>query len=195
MSSQSFDEILYPIASQQAGYFTSAQAKEVGVSRQRLSYHVKMGRLLRIRPGVYRLSLYPASPHEDLFIAWLAAGAQAVISHESALSLYDLSDALPREIHLIVPRTSSRRHPGIRLHTNTLRPEEMAWFSGLPVTNVPRTVADVAASGLAEELVMQAVLQALQRGLTTRKDLLAMAERCDGRVRQLLHRATERVST
>ena len=42
-------------------------------------------------------------PNEDLFIAWLETGPNSVISHDSALALYDLSDALPAAIHLTVP--------------------------------------------------------------------------------------------
>ena len=180
---------LYQIAEAQAGYFSAAQARLAGFSPALASYHVQSGLFERIRPGLYRLKRFPASPHEDLFVAWLRAGTRAVISHDSALALYDLSDLLPYEIHLTVPRTASRRHPGLRLHTNRLEPADVTHYAGLPITTVPRTIADMAASGLSEELVRQAIQEALRRGLTTTEQLRMNASRRGGRVYSLIEQA------
>jgi predicted transcriptional regulator of viral defense system len=177
---------LYEVAEQQAGYFTAAQAQAAGFSRLLLSYHNKEGRFHRIRRGIYRLVQFPASPHEDLFVAWLRTGPHSVISHESALAVYELSDVLPAEVHVIVPRTASRRRKGIRLHTNRLRTDEVTQRAGLPITTVARTIADVTASGLAEEQVRQAIEEAVQRGLATRESLLGQAARRSGRTRRML---------
>jgi predicted transcriptional regulator of viral defense system len=192
-SNQSSHEALYQVAGQQAGYFTATQARASGYSQRQLTYYVKTHRFKRIRPGIYRMSQYPSSANEDLVIAWLEAGPTAVISHESALALYELSDALPSEVHLIIPPKASRRHPSLRLHTNRLSADETTWFGGLPVTTVPRTIMDVAVSGLAEELVIQAVHQAIQRGLTTIESLRAAAERRGGRACHLVQRALQEV--
>lgn len=180
---------LYEVAEAQAGYFTADQAIIVGFSYRQLSYYGSTGRFERIVRGVYRLALFPHSPQEDLFIAWLRVGKLAVISHESALALYELSDVMPAEIHLIVPPTASRRHPGLRLHTNRLQPDDVTSYMGLPVTTVSRTIAHVAAAGLAAELVIQAVREAIQRGLVTKHQLLTMAERQGGRVERLVQNA------
>ena len=177
---------LYEIAESQAGYFTSVQAREVGLSWERLSSNVKTGKFLRIAHGVYRLVQFPGSPYEDLFVAWLRAGPNSAISHESALALYELSDVLPGEVHVILPRTSSRRRRGIRLHTNKLSPDEITTREGLPVTTVVRTICDVAASNLPEEQVRQAIQEALDRGLVTREELLIQAEKHKGRARQMI---------
>ncbi len=179
-------ENLYEIVVRQAGYFTTTQAREVGFSQRSLTYYVKTGRFERIKPGLYRLVLFPASEHEDLFMAWLDVGPKAVISHDSALALYELSDALPAQIHLTVPRSTSRRRKGVRLHTNRLSPENITHYEGLPVTTIPRTISDVTASGMAAELVIQAIRQAIQRGMATLKAILAIAEQRGGRVRHLI---------
>ncbi len=50
-----------------------------------------------------------------------------------------------------IPRTSSGRRPDIRQHTHRLDADEVTMREGQPVTTVLRTLADVAASGLAEE--------------------------------------------
>ena len=176
---------LYLIAEQQAGYFSASQARRVGFSRSLLSYHHSTGRFARVRSGVYRLAQFPASPHEDLHIACLQVGPEAVISHDSALALYELSDLLPAEVHVTARRSASRRQPGIRLHTNRLRQEDVTRYEGLPVTTVQRTLADVTAAGLADEQAQQAIQEALRRGLVTREGLLLMAGQRGGRFKRL----------
>jgi predicted transcriptional regulator of viral defense system len=43
--------------------------------------------------------------HEDVIAAWVKAGRErAVVSHETALALYDLSPVRPRKLHLTVAR-------------------------------------------------------------------------------------------
>ncbi len=186
MSTKPDYDLLYQIAENQAGYFTARQAREVGFSWERLSNNAKIGKFIRIAHGIYRLVHFPGSPHEDLFVAWLRTGPKSVISHESALAVYELSDAIPSKVHVIVPRTASRRRKDIRLHTNQLRADEITSRAGLPITKVSRTIADVAASGLATELVHQAIHEALQRGLTTRTSLLKQAARRRGRANRLI---------
>jgi predicted transcriptional regulator of viral defense system len=177
---------LYLAAEQQAGYFTAAQARQAGFSRSLLSYHVGSGRFVRVRPHLYRLAQFPALPHEDLFVASLEAGPEAVISHDSALALYDLSDVLPAQVHVTVPRTASRRRPGIRLHTKRLSPQEVTRCEGLPVTTVQRTLVDVCAAGLADEQVRLAIRQAVRRGLVAKEELLTLAAQRRGRIRHLI---------
>ncbi|MBE0686708.1 MAG: hypothetical protein IH585_12015 [Anaerolineaceae bacterium] len=173
---QKYDK-LYEIAESQAGYFTAQQARDVGFSWERLSENASTGKFNRIQHGIYRLSQFPGSRFEDLFIAWLRAGVNSVISHESALSVYELSEYLPSEIHVILPRSTSRRKKGFRIHTNVLSPEEITWREGLRVTSVERTLVDVYSSGIAQEQVELAVHQALQRGLITRESLLLQASK------------------
>jgi predicted transcriptional regulator of viral defense system len=183
MSQKPDHERLYRIAERQGGYFSAQQAAEAGFAWQRLSYHAKTGLIQRVSRGIYRLTRFPSSPFEDLFVAWLRTGPSAAISHESALAVYELSDVLPGEIHVTVPRTASRRRTGIRLHTNRLSAADVTSREGLRLTTVPRTIIDVAASGLPEDHVRQAVLEALRRGLTRRKSLRAEAERRGGRAK------------
>jgi predicted transcriptional regulator of viral defense system len=192
MSDQPDFNQLYEIAEAQAGYFTAGQAQEAGFSWERLSYYAAAGKFTRIRRGIYRLVQFPGSPHEDLFVAWLRAGASSVISHESALYLYGLSDILPDEVHVIMPRSGSRRRGGIRLHTNQLRPDEVTRRDGLPVTIPARTIIDAAASGLPEEQVQQAVREALERGLVDVDELLSKAARRSRRVSRIIETALER---
>jgi predicted transcriptional regulator of viral defense system len=183
---RSSQDALYAVAESQAGYFTTAQAGSAGYSRSLVSHHAKTGTFARARTGVYRLSRFPASSWEDLFIAWLQAGPEAVVSHESALALFDLSDVMPSEMHFTLPRTSSRRRPHIRMHTSALAREDVAMREGLPVTSVARTIEDVARAGMSEGNVEQAITQALERGLASESLLRDRAERSGGRARRLI---------
>lgn len=177
---------LYRIAEQQAGYFAARQAISAGFSWERLTDYTKRGRFQRVGHGIYRLSQFPASRFEDLFVAWLKCGPKSVISHESSLALYDLSDVLPGEAHVTVARTASRRRKGIRLHTNQFKQADVVKREGLPVTTVPRTIADVAKAGLSDDHVERAIREAVQRGLTTKGALLAEAKRRKGRAARLI---------
>jgi predicted transcriptional regulator of viral defense system len=179
-------DALYALAEAQAGYFTTAQAASAGYSRSLVAHHAKTGSFTRARSGVYRLSRYPASAWEDLFIAWLQAGPGAVVSHDSALALFDLSEVLPSEVHFTLPRTSSRRRPHIRMHTSTLELDDVVWREGLPVTSVARTIADEARAGMSEDLVAQAIRQSLERGLVSESILRRRAERSGGRARRII---------
>ena len=184
---------LYHLAEEQAGYFTARQAARAGFSGERLADYSKNGRFQRVAHGVYRLTQFPSSRFEDLFVAWLKCGPMSAISHESALALYDLSDVLPGEIHVTIPRTGSHRRKGIRLHTNRLPSTDMVEREGLRVTSVPRTIADVARAGLSEDHVSHAIREALDRGLTTSQTLLAEAKRRGGRAARLINACLNRL--
>ncbi len=184
---------LYKIAEAQAGYFTARQAHEAGYSRERLSGVTARDQFIRVQRGIYRLPHFPASRFEDLFVAHLRTGPNSVISHDSALAVYDLSDVLPSEIHVIMPRTGSRRRDSLRLHTNKIDVDEVTRREGLPVTTPSRTIADVIANGLGRDLVRQAVEDAIRKGLTTRAQLLEQADHREGRVKKIIQEILEEV--
>lgn len=187
MSNGPNHDALYQIAEQRGGYFTAKQAREAGFSWERLSYYVDRKKFERIARGIYRLIHFPTSRFEDLYAALLKAGPEAVISHDSALAVYDLSDVLPSRIHVTIPRTGSRRRRGLRLHTQQLDPTNVVKREGLRVTSVPRTIADVATSGLSEEQVLQAIEEALELGLTDEDALRKMADHRGGRPEALIY--------
>src|SRR5688572_30913165 len=95
---------LYETASSQGGLFTTQQAVTAGHSSQLLLHHLRAGRIVRVRRGIYRLVHFPPSEHEGLVEIWLWSEQAGVFSHETALGLHDLSDALPAKLHLTLPR-------------------------------------------------------------------------------------------
>lgn len=190
---------LFEIASTQGGYFTAAQARAVGYSPRALVYHGTTGGFERISRGFYRLREFPALSQEDVIAAWLKVGPdKAVVSHETALALYELSTARPRKIDLTVLRekrpSGNRPLPSaVRIHTTTqsFESREVVQRFGVRVTSPARTIVDAAAEGTEPEYIHEAVSRALGRGLLTEKELDAAAEERSARVRRLVRRAIE----
>jgi predicted transcriptional regulator of viral defense system len=166
---------LFETACAQEGYFTTRQAADAGYSPQLLLKHLRAGRVARMRRGIYRLVHFPAGEHEDLVTAWLWSERAGVISHQTALALHELSDVLPAQVHLTLPRAwRSRRFrvpAGIVLHHADVSPEERAWIGPVPVTSARRSLNDCAREGMSPDLLRQAAQQALRRGLVTRAEL------------------------
>jgi predicted transcriptional regulator of viral defense system len=165
-------DALYPLAERRAGYVTTAQAAEVGVSRQQLSYLARTGSLERVAQGIYRLHRFPAQRFEDVIVACLWVGEDAVASHDTALALYELTDAMPAVIHVSVPRPFRGRRPGVVVHTAPLGDGERTERAGVPVTMVERTIVDILERS-GRDVARHAAAQALARGLVTRRRLHA----------------------
>lgn len=173
-------ERLYAIAEGQSGYFTPRQAEAAGFSPKNHAYHVRMGNWLRERRGIYRLSRFPPAERPDLMLWWLWSRnrddvPQGVYSHETALSLYDLSDINPARLHMTVPRAFQRRNPLSKspvLHRGSVHKDDIEIRYGVKVTKALKTIADLLVSRTVQmDHMQQAVKQAFQRGLITRAEL------------------------
>jgi predicted transcriptional regulator of viral defense system len=160
---------LFEVAEGQAGLFTAEQASEAGLYRQLLRRYVEHGRVRRLRRGIYRMVHFPASDQEPLVELWLWTKGVGVFSHETALSLHDLSDVLPRRVHLTVPLAWRARRltvpKGLVLHPAALGKDERAWVGPVPVTTPERTILDGVRDHVAPDLIAQAIAQAGERGL------------------------------
>jgi predicted transcriptional regulator of viral defense system len=186
--------ILFGIASEQAGYFTTRQAHDAGFSSPLIRHHVRTGRFMHIARGLYRLRDYPSTPREEVLAAWLGLAPNAVVSHESALDILGLSDVIPDAIHLTVPRAfrKSSSRPGVTVHTTIrpVRPSDIVTRDGVRLTNAARTIADVAEAGMAPDQVERAVRSAVERGLATPRQLRAAVSSRGRRVQNLVESAT-----
>jgi predicted transcriptional regulator of viral defense system len=169
---------IFEIAAAQDGLFTTQQAAEAGYSPQLLAHHLGAGRMVRVRRGVYRLVHFPAGDHEDLTMVWLWADREGVFTHQTALALHDLSDVLPSQIHLTLPEAWRKRRlrvpDGVVLHYGDVAESERRWFGPVPATAPLRTLADCAAEHLPPDLLRDAALDAIHRGLVARDELAAV---------------------
>ncbi len=170
---------LYDIASIQYGLFTTAQAREAGYSVPLLAKYLKNGKVTRVMHGIYRLVHFPLQAAEDLTMYWLWSNREGVFSHETALSLYLLSDALPARVHLTLPLSWQKRRLKVprvlRLHYADIPEADRGWHGPVRVTTPARTVNDCALAPSQPQFVMQGIDQGLRRGLFSREEV-AVAE-------------------
>ncbi len=173
-------EALYAVAESQQGYFTTAQAREAGFQDSTHPYHVKSGEWIREWRGIYRLTYFPQQT-EGEWVVWSLwsrdrdGQAQGVYSHQTALSLYDLSDLMPSKIHLTVPKTFRRSAAPPKvlvLHRGGVPKADREARKGFVLTKPLRTLLDLLEEGdVPEETLAQAGKEALKRGLITRAEL------------------------
>ena len=168
---------LYQTADAQGGYFTAAQALRAGYAYSQQHFHVERGNWLRVDRGLFRLRDYPPGEREAL-IRWSLWSRnrqgvpQAVVSHDTALTVHELSDVMPARVHLTVtPGFRKRIPPGCVLHKGELTPDDVEAQAGYRVTAPLRTLLDVAGSPLSQEHLDAAVREALERGLVRRRRL------------------------
>jgi predicted transcriptional regulator of viral defense system len=87
-----------------------------------LTYHASTGTFRRVYRGVYRFNDCPWSQREHVFAAWACRrkGDAAVVSYESALDIWDLSDLVPDAVYLALHRSlrsrAKRSLPGVVIH-------------------------------------------------------------------------------
>lgn len=171
---------LYEIAGAQQGYFTAKQAIAAGYADNTHPFHVKSGNWIREYRGIYRLAKYPQPERPDL-IRWFLWSRghddkpQGVYSHQTALSIYDLSDIMPPKIHMTVPPGFHRYGPIPKilvLHRSKLHPSETESMQGFRVTRPLRAIADLTRNGsVSSDIIKQAVSEALKRGLIRRAEI------------------------
>ncbi len=171
---------LFETAAAQDGLFTTQQAAEAGYSPQLLAHHLGSGRIIRMRRGVYRLVHFPAGEHEELAVVWLWSEHKGVFSHQTALALHDLSDVLPSQIHLTLPQSWKKRRlrvpEGVVLRYGDVADSDRRWFGAVPATDPARTLEDCAREHLSPDLLRDAALDAIHRGVVTREQLDAVTK-------------------
>ena len=169
---------LFEIAVAQDGQFTTRQAAQAGYSPQLLVHHLGAGRIIRVYRGVYRLVHFPAGEQEHLTTVWLWSEQEGVFSHQTALARHDLSDVLPARVHLTLPQRWRKRRlrapDGVVLHFGDVTESERRWFGAVPITAPLRTLQDCATANLSPELLRAAGLDALSRGMVTRRELASV---------------------
>jgi predicted transcriptional regulator of viral defense system len=171
---------LYEIASTQGGFFTAKQARGLGYTNSKQHYHVRAGNWIRESRGIYRLALYPEPERPDLILWWLwsrdtSDTPQGIYGHQTALSLFDLTDLNPSKLDMIVPRGFRRGiplPPVLRLHYEAISEGDVTTVHDVPVTRPLRSLLDVARTGEAPLPILQrGYREAMRRGMVTPSEL------------------------
>jgi predicted transcriptional regulator of viral defense system len=164
--------------------FSYSLAQERGLSDRRLRMLVADGVLERLGHGLYRKADAPPADLDRIEIALRAP--EATLCLTSALSLHDLTDAIPSEIDVALPR--SRRPPRVSAPVRWHRFHEDTFLVGrgaievdeglsLGLYSAERSVIDAfrLRHQLGEDLAIEALRRWLKRAGATPADLLAMA--------------------
>lgn len=153
------------LAGQQHGVVSVEQLRAAGLDRAAIHRRLRAGRLHRLHRGVYAVGHTAVTTHGLYLAAALAAGDGAVVSHRAAAHLFGLVKAPPGPELTTVGRVL--RIEGVVVHrTNRLHDLEHSVLDGLPITTVPRTLVDLAAT-LDLPALSKAVHQAHVRHGTT----------------------------
>jgi predicted transcriptional regulator of viral defense system len=187
---------LFQVAEGQQGYFTTKQAVACGYVDQNHRHHVVSGGWIREHRGIYRLARFPASP-QGQYVLWTLwsrnrqESPQGVFSHQTALSIHELSDVMPAKLHLTVPpdfRRNSALPKVLVLHRATLSGSDIETRQGYRVARPLRAIADLLCDGNeSRDHLRQALRQGLERGLITQTELRQHPERST--LRELLSRS------
>ena len=173
-------DVLFAIAEGQQGHFTSKQAAEAGYQLGSQAHHVKSGNWVRVERGIYRLAHFPQSAEEQLVIYALwsrnrAGEPEGVYSHQTALSIHELSDVNPAKLHMTVSANFRRTAeiPNVLvLHRSSLDKKDIEHRQGFALTRPLRTIADLAAAeSVSHGILEQALTEGRKRGLITAREL------------------------
>lgn len=177
---------LYGIAQDQHGFFTTKQAKAAGFAENTHPYHVQARNWIREYRGIYRLANFPQGERPDLMLWYLWSRnrkeiPEGVYSHQTALSLADLSDTMPAKLGMTVPlrfRRNSEIPRVLMLHYADIPESDIEMVYGVRVTKPMRTILDLLEQ---EEMPIALLRQALQEGL--RRGIIRRGEIAEARNR------------
>jgi predicted transcriptional regulator of viral defense system len=186
---------LFARAAVQGGYFTAAQAKEIGYSYQAQAHHVQVGNWVRVDRGMFRLPEWIPEPQDDLRRWTLWSQGKGVVSHESALAVQGIGEFESPRIHLTVPPDFTKEEPGLTLHHSLLEDEDVVEQKGFALTTPVRSIVDVAARAPDEDQLSRAIEEAVEKGVLTLRQLRVRAELVDPRAALYVERAIQRMES
>ncbi|MDX6590311.1 MAG: hypothetical protein QOI84_1585 [Solirubrobacterales bacterium] len=117
----------------------------LGYSTSSVSRAAAAGRLHLVHRSVYAVGHTSLSLHGRCLAAVLACGPGALLSHGSAAWLWGLSAWSPLPVEVTGPVSRGPRPPVVIHRARRLTDADRALVDGIPVTEVPRTLLDMAA--------------------------------------------------
>jgi very-short-patch-repair endonuclease len=145
LRSRDDDRRLGELAERQYGLVERGQLDRLGVGRGAVLARLKAGRLHRVYGGVYSVGHRVLNRQGRWMAGVLASGPDAVLSHWSAAALWMIRPNSRTIIDVTCPH-KSRTWSGITRHHKALPADEVTAMDGIPVTSVPRTILDLAAT-------------------------------------------------
>jgi very-short-patch-repair endonuclease len=138
-----FPASLGVVARRQHGLFTREQAYERGLTKGAIEALQSCRFIRRVERGVFQLVGAPRGPEAEVLRHVLTAGAPAAASHRSAAELWGIEGFKAPAPELTVPRGRRLRRKGAIVHESTdLDRTDIVVRSGVPTTDLPRTILD-----------------------------------------------------
>lgn len=166
------------IAADHDGLFTAGEAKQAGVSQPVIVQLAARGRLKRLSRGLYAFPTWPTTTHRQYHeaVLWPQAHREleyALISYDSALELYGLTQLNPGVVHVTLPPQTriSRLPPDwITVHFERIPAIDRTFETGVPVVSFVRAIEESGKlHGL--DLVHRAVTEARERRMLREDEL------------------------
>lgn len=172
----------------QGGIMRTAQALDAGISPRTL-YHMRDEEyLIQLGRGLFQLKdKEPLSNPDVVFISRKIP--EAVVCLISALDLHEMTDEIPHQVHIALPRTSRNPildYPPVHIYRfsdkTRLAGVETKRFDGISVKvfNPAKTIADC--FKFRNQIGLDVAIEALQRGIKEGKasfvDILKYAKLC-----------------
>jgi hypothetical protein len=184
------DAIFAAVSGRQYGVITTAQLKAAGLNDSGVSKRVRARRLHRLYRGVYAAGHNRLSEEARYLSAVLSAGEGAALGHEVAARHWSIWRRRPPQIDVITPR-QRRPRDGVTIHRcRTLDPRDVTRHRGIPITTVPRTLVDLAATLTAAQLA-NVIHEAAFRNLFHEPAVRDAIARAPGRDLSNLHAALQ----
>lgn len=150
---------LEELGSSQWGLVTTGQAEAYGISRVALG-RLRDGHIIhQVRRGIWALPSADHGPLQGLRAAWLSTSSRQlaeerlhgesdiVVSHISAASVHALGDLIPQQHEFTSAKRRQTTQADLRFHRAPVD-GDVTIVGGLPVTSIPRTVEDLAKTGV-----------------------------------------------
>lgn len=167
---------LIELAMRQGGYFTAKQALKFGYSYRAQNYYVEAKQWLKEDRALYRFNFLPFSKEDELIKACFWSRdkkdiPQAVISHESALSVHGIGEIISDKVNLTVPKSFRKKAPRKYLiHKADLINKEVEKRDSFKVTNVVKTIIDMT-ENIDPEQLKKTVEDAYKKGLISQHEI------------------------
>jgi hypothetical protein len=170
-------QALRGIIGEQAGMVSRQQALRAGLARTTIDSKVQHGLWQHVHLGVYATFTGTVAWEARLWAAVLYAGPGALLSHETAAEILQLTDRRFPVIQVTIPESRRVRPPhGVRIHHSSFGYPRWRPMRGIPPhTFYADTIIDLVAAADNRDDVVAWISRGIARNLVTKAELKASA--------------------
>ena len=163
---KAYDEI-WGIAEDNFGIITSAQAKEMGVSRQNIWKMEKSGKLMRLSHGVYQVQHHVPTVNDVYAVGVAVAGSKSYLRGASVLALLNLAPIDPAYVYIGSENRVRRTVPEGYI-VKDMAKATTTFYDGIKCQTLVDALRDARLEGVIEsDRIYAAALKANEKGLLT----------------------------